>query len=272
VPRCHPPVVAPFITRAAPSCAGGAALNADSRSGALAAYQAFFDTFNARDAAAWAATLQFPHVRISHRGPADIVPNAASYIATTSWERIERTGWHHTTPLEPGILHEGENRVHIAGGWTRYTKDGQPILSSEVTYVVTLLDGHWGIQARFGVDPTPGVSADDGAITAAEGAPRRYLEYWNSKRFEDAAGLLNYPYVRVDPGNVTVWQSPPEHMAWLAAQPWRQIAVSDSRLVQVSALAANLTLSLAQSNTNTDCLLLVTCRDGRWGVQAESTF
>jgi hypothetical protein len=208
---------------------------------------------------------------VSHRGPVEIVPTAAAHVAATSWERIEKTGWDHSTPIEPRIIHEGSDRFHIAGGWTRYTKQHEPILSSLVTYVITRLGDAWGIQARFGVDPATEATSDPDA-SPAEAVARAYLEDWNEKRFEAAAARLNYPYVQVNPGEVTCWQSPNDHLIWLQAQPWRVIQATGVRVLQAGPAAVNLALRLDEGNVARDCLLLVTLRDGHWGVQAESTY
>jgi hypothetical protein len=249
----------------------GLLLETNSRKLALDAYYRFFETFNARDSEAWANALAFPHVRVSHRGPVEIVPTADAHVAATSWDRIESTGWDHTTSLEPRIVHEGTDRFHIAGGWTRYTRDQQPILSSLVTYVITRLTSTWGIQARFGVDP-----ARDAAVESDTGPAKSvalaYLEDWNEKRFMEAAGRLNYPYVRVNPGEVVAWHSPSEHLTWLESQPWRAIQAPDVRVVQAGPSAVNLALQLTDGAVARNCLLLVTSRNGRWGIQAESTY
>ncbi len=246
-------------------------VNADSRQAALAAYDRFFAGFNARDAEAWAEALAFPHVRVSHRGPVEVVATAEDYIAATSWERVEGTGWDHTRALEPRVIHEGGDRVHIAGGWTRFNSQNEPILSNLVTYVITQSAGHWGVQARFGIDPAGSNPAESGH-TPAQAAVRAYLDDWNSERFEDAAARLNYPYVRVDPGRVTTWQTAAEHREWLDKQPWRAIEATDVRVVQAGHAAVTFALRLTDAAQPRDCLLLTTLRNGHWGVQAESTY
>jgi hypothetical protein len=40
------------------------------------------------------------------------------------------------------------HKVHLALQFTRYAGDDQPLQPFQALYVVTLQDGHWGIQSR----------------------------------------------------------------------------------------------------------------------------
>jgi len=245
-------------------------VNKASRAAALAAYRRFFAGFNSRQPDQWAGALHFPHVRVSSRGPVSIVPSMEEHMAAMSWHAVEATGWDHSVEREPVIVHEGADCVHIAGGWTRYTKEEEPILSTFVTYVVTRIGDSWGIQSRFAVDPGPGGLSDEHVDTAIA-VVRQYLADWNEKRFSDAATRLNYPAVQVHPGRLVAWESPDEHQAWMAVQPWRAIALAGAREVQAGPTAVNLALTLADAGKERESLVLVTRRDGHWGFQAEST-
>ncbi len=243
---------------------------ADQQTAALGAYRRFFAGFNSREAQAWAASLHFPHVRVSSRGPVQPVPSLGDHVAAMSWNPVEATGWDHSTEHEPEIVHTGDSRFHIAGGWTRYTKDDEPILSSYVTYVVTRLGDSWGIQSRFAVDPGPAGLSNEHVGAAVE-TVRRYLASWNAKRYTDAVQFLNYPAVQVHPGRLVVWSSEAEHRAWLDGQPWRPIMLVEARSVQAGPSAVNLALRLSDGGRESNSLVLVTERHGHWGFQAEST-
>ena len=129
-----------------------------------AAYWSFFDRFNAKDAEGWAAAMSYPHVRVSASAPPTrggrFDPRTASFLTPTpadytsmatqaGWERFEATGWVRTQGLEPRRVHETDDKVHLAGGWTRYRADDSPIISNRVLYVLTRLEQGWGIQARL---------------------------------------------------------------------------------------------------------------------------
>lgn len=240
------------------------------RASALAAYRRFFEGWNSRQPELWAGALHFPHVRISAQGPVNVVPSPEAHVAAMSWGAVEATGWDHSVEIPPEVIHEGQDRVHIAGGWTRYTKENEPIISSFVTYVITRIGDSWGIQSRFAVDPGPaGLSAEH--VGTAEAVIRSYLTAWNEKRFHDATGELNYPAVQVYPGRVVSWHSSDEHLTWLVAQPWRKIGLAEIRPVQAGPSAVNFALTLTEDGRESQALVLVTLREGHWGFQAEST-
>ncbi len=101
--------------------------------------------------------MSYPHVRVSADAAAPrLYPTARNYAQSASWDRFKATGWVRTDGIEPVRTHESADKVHLADGWTRYTAAGERILSNRVTYVLTRIDGSWGIQARFGVDSLDG--------------------------------------------------------------------------------------------------------------------
>lgn len=191
-------------------------------------------------------------------------------MAAMSWNAVEATGWDHSVEHEPEIVHSGEDRFHIAGGWTRFTKENDPILSTYVTYVVTRVGGSWGIQSRFAVDPGPGGLSDE-HIGVATDVVRQYFADWNEKRFSDAATQLNFPAVQVHPGHLVVWNSAVEHRSWMEGQPWHEITLVEAHSIQAGPFAVNLAITLTEGGRRREALVLVTLRDGHWGVQAEST-
>ena len=133
-----------------------------------AAYWAIFERFNAKDAAGWAGTNSYPHVRVSTASStgnsgsvfhpltsARRYPTFDDYATTTQglgWQRFEESGWVRTQGIDPRRVFETENQVLLAGGWTRLRADDSPIISNRVLYTLTRLESGWGIQARFGVD------------------------------------------------------------------------------------------------------------------------
>ena len=128
----------------APTVAEGAALKS------LDDYMA---AFNARDADAWAATLNYPHVRIAGN-EVKVWPTAAEYTADFDFARFaENAGWHHSAWDAKEILQSSADKVHVAVTFTRYKADGAKIESYDSLYIVTLKDGHWGTQARSSFAP-----------------------------------------------------------------------------------------------------------------------
>ena len=147
-------------------------------------YWAFFEAFNAKDAEAWAGVMSYPHVRVSGRGSSRYFETPEEYASGRSWEQFEATGWVRTQGIEPTRLHESADKVHLAGGWTRYNDSDEPILSNRVTYILTRLDGSWGIQARFGVDSFTESENTEESATAAVDVVERHLEALDAEELE----------------------------------------------------------------------------------------
>ncbi len=120
---------------------------------ALATVDAFIDAFNQGDHKAWAATLNYPHVRIAS-GKVSVWKTPEEYMGAFDFKALRKTvGWHHSKFDYKKIIQSSEDKVHVAVRFTRYQKDGSKIASFEAVYVVTNHDGHWGVQARSSFAP-----------------------------------------------------------------------------------------------------------------------
>jgi hypothetical protein len=107
----------------------------------------FLEAFNARDVARWATTLNYPHVRFS-AGEVLIWNSAAKFIEENDIGRLARSGWGHSTWDWRMLVQSSGNKLHYLVQFTRYDEADKPIASYESLYIITLRDGHWGVQAR----------------------------------------------------------------------------------------------------------------------------
>lgn len=113
----------------------------------------FMTAFNARDEAAWAATFNYPHVRFAS-GAVAISQDANAVTERMDFERFSQmTGWHHSAWDNVEALDAGSKKVHFKVTFSRYREDGSKLATYDSLYVVTLKDGHWGIQARSSFAP-----------------------------------------------------------------------------------------------------------------------
>lgn len=119
----------------------------DAEKAAMEAMDAFMKEFNARDADAWAATLNFPHVRLA-QSDVRVWETAKDYADDMDFDRIAATGWHHSEWTERKIVQQSDTKVHIAVKFTRFNADNEVIGVYDSFYVVTQEDGHWGVKAR----------------------------------------------------------------------------------------------------------------------------
>ena len=166
------------------------------------AYWEFFRADRAKDAEWWADVMSYPHVRVAAPTGSAYFETSEAYASNASWEAREATGWVLSRGVEPVRLHESADKVHLAGGWTRYNIDDEPILSNRVTYVLTRLDGRWGIQARFGTDSFDENENYETAAATAVSVVERFHAALASGDFEACAGLCHYPLTEVGIGEV----------------------------------------------------------------------
>lgn len=109
----------------------------------LQVLQDFMRTFNARDALAWAQVMNYPHVRLA--GDQVIVwHNAAANDLTP----LANTGWAYSRWDFIRPVQADATKVHFALQFTRYDAQDRARQSFQALYVVTLQDGHWGVQSR----------------------------------------------------------------------------------------------------------------------------
>jgi len=110
----------------------------------------FMTTFNSRDAAAWGATLHFPHVRIAS-GTVRIINSPAEL--DESFQRLLATGWDHSGWAERRIVQCGPTKAHMLTTFVRYRKDGSVLSKFDSLYIVELKNGTWAISARSSFAP-----------------------------------------------------------------------------------------------------------------------
>ena len=173
-----------------------------------AAYWAFFENFNAKDPVGWAGAMSYPHVRVSAtqqprrgdgpspRTASGVYPTADDYAAMATgagWGRFEATGWVRTQGVTPRVVASSEDKVHLAGGWTRHRADDSEIVTNRVLYVLSRMDGGWGIQARFGIDGYAKGAERSGQSEAALAALGRLMTTLEAGDVEPWLNCFHYP-------------------------------------------------------------------------------
>ena len=118
----------------------------DSLKAAMAALDDYMAALNRGDEAGTNAACNFPHVRLAC-GKVVVWPNHGDFKLEDFRTRAG-DGWPHSVWDERTPIHVGENKVHLKVKFSRCRKDGSLIGRFETIYIVTLQDGHWGIQAR----------------------------------------------------------------------------------------------------------------------------
>lgn len=107
----------------------------------------FLATFNARDADAWAATLNFPHVRLA-ADTVQVWDTPSDYARSNDVRDLAKGGWAYTRWDWRQLVQSSDDKLHFLVQFTRYGRDDKLIGSYESLYILTRKDGHWGVQAR----------------------------------------------------------------------------------------------------------------------------
>ena len=248
---------------------------------AMVALDRYLETWNSRDAATWAGSLHFPHVRPGP-GAFEMTRSPEEYTKGVNFEATLKTGWHHSEWVTREVLQVGADKIHASGTWRRYTADDKPLAGSDITYVITRSDGRWGVQARFAA----GVNGADETTRTANGAAAAkavgaFFDAWNSHDHQALAAALHFPHVRIADGRVEIWRTAGELLA--GPEPgrqrtWYQTRVDSSRVVQATATGVNIIVSFSRLDrrgavlSKDEGLFLAVVRDGVWKIQARSTF
>ncbi len=120
---------------------------------AMKSLDVYMAAFNARDPEAWAATLNYPHVRLAS-GTVRVWETQEEYAAYMDFDAFaERFGWDHSAWDKREVVQSGRDKIHFATTFSRFDEDGNKIATFESLYIVTKRNGHWGTQARSSFAP-----------------------------------------------------------------------------------------------------------------------
>ena len=248
------------------------------------AVRRFIEAWNTRDPAAFAATLQYPHVRPTAEFDGRVFADASAYAAIVDFDQVLATGWDRTRLDSAEVVQAGEGQAHVAGRYTRLRADGSAIWSNHITYVVTEKDGSTGIQARLaaGLDGLADSDREANAA-AAVAAVERYLEAFNARDEGAMTDAMQFPHVRVGRGGARTWRSAAEYRdgfdfdAFAERLGWERSEADSMEAIQVGARGVNVAVRITRYGAggtlihSFDTIYLVTEKDGHWGIRAGSS-
>jgi hypothetical protein len=140
-------VIALVVTASSPAGAQRSR-EADAR----APIDAFFKAFNARDNDALKKTLHYPHVRINETGNVNVWRDASE--AGTNFEGLIRSeGWARSSLDSVTMRQNDPVKVHFEVVFSRYKADGSKYATYQSLWIVTSVNGEWGVQARSSFAP-----------------------------------------------------------------------------------------------------------------------
>lgn len=115
------------------------------------AVERYFEAFNARDGAALRGCLNYPHVRLAS-GRVLVIPSEQEH--RTAFDLLQtRERWDHSTLDDVRVVQAGADKVHLAVTFSRHRQGGERYASYESLWIVTCVDGRWGVQARSSFAP-----------------------------------------------------------------------------------------------------------------------
>jgi len=113
-----------------------------------AALDDFMKTFNSGDGKAWAATLNFPHVRLAGN-KVQVWNTPAEYAASNDVAELAKSkGWAYTKWTTRILVQKSDDKLHFTTQFTRYTAQHKPIGTYDSLYILTKQNGRWGTQFR----------------------------------------------------------------------------------------------------------------------------
>ena len=113
----------------------------------------FMTTFNAKDAASWADTLLFPHVRIASGGVV-VTPDKATFVAETDLHEFARANnWSHSQWDQIEVIQADTTKVHFKVKFSRFNPAGERYITYNSLYIVQKVGDRWGVRARSSFAP-----------------------------------------------------------------------------------------------------------------------
>lgn len=114
--------------------------------GARTAIDKFLSAFNAMDGEGIRDSLNFPHTMIAGN-KIDVTATAADFVNQYT-NLAESEGWHHTTLDSIKATQASTDKVHFELKMSRCHADGTVYMTIPGLWIVTEIDGKWGIQVR----------------------------------------------------------------------------------------------------------------------------
>lgn len=113
--------------------------------------QEYVDAFTAQDLERSRAVLNYPSVRLAS-GRVAIWERPEDY--SIPWDLLtEAEGWHHSELDSAEVVQAGTDKVHVLASFSRYDATGTKYATHQALWVITDVDGHWGIQCRSSYAP-----------------------------------------------------------------------------------------------------------------------
>lgn len=112
----------------------------------------FMDALNDHDANEMDKCMHFPHVRFAG-GSIKVYEGPGSNPMDLFQKLKSEDDWLFSTWRERELVQFTDKKAHVALSYTRFRSDGSVIGVYESLYVLTCVEGSWGIQMRSSFGP-----------------------------------------------------------------------------------------------------------------------
>jgi hypothetical protein len=138
-------VVLLFVVTAVPAAPVQAQFGPENA--AMGVLDQFMAAFNARDDEAMCRTFLFPHVRFAS-GAVRTYETYEACVEQFDFARFaERFGWDHSGWDSRTVVQANADKVHVMVVFSRYDADDELLAQFDSFYIVTRVDGRWGIRS-----------------------------------------------------------------------------------------------------------------------------
>lgn len=120
---------------------------------AQAALDEYFRAWNDADNEAVAAISNFPRISVGANGQVVVRETAEDIVIDFDLLRAAER-WDRSTLDLVDVAHVSADKVHFRVVTSRRYADGSPYRTNPGLYIVTLQDGHWGLQLQSLLPPT----------------------------------------------------------------------------------------------------------------------
>ena len=112
---------------------------------AFAVLDNFTGAFNRQDIASMDAMLHFPHI---FPGKKTVIWDGPGSLDTGFFPNLVASGWAFSRYTKKEVVLATEERVHFLVEYDRCRADGSILSKQAAIWIVTRINGRWGIQVR----------------------------------------------------------------------------------------------------------------------------
>lgn len=117
---------------------------------AFAVVQEYFAALNSGNAEGVMAVFNYPHVRMRANGSVTYYADKSADHFGNFRKRTNADGWHESIIDNLQAILTAPTMAHVVCKFRRLRADGSVIGAYQSLYIVTQIDGHWGLQGGSG--------------------------------------------------------------------------------------------------------------------------